>query len=284
MYLLISGEFVFFYWLSALVLGAYISFRYVPTFSTWVQTVTYLYAGKNSVVQILCSSAILLIVLGKDYNSRFSIVKWAYILFAFVMTFLLRGRTAILSTVIAISVFVLSSKGNTKKRVTFVVIVCVILIAIISDDSLNLIVRHALGLDTYQSIDLDRFSSGRLTLYKNAIDLFASNWLIGVGDYYVDNFYINSITTLGIIGGGPLILMWVVRIIMIIRNFKKNPKNLICVASMTLSVFYFIESLLEAYPPFGPGSCSFMFWLLCGLSDSGFCLLEGESVKKQLTS
>lgn len=27
-------------------------------------------------------------------------------------------------------------------------------------------------------------------------------------------------------------------------------------------IFYFIESLLEGQPPFGPGVSSFMFWML----------------------
>ena len=31
---------------------------------------------------------------------------------------------------------------------------------------------------------------------------------------------------------------------------------------MCLTMFYFIESVLEGYPPFGPGVSSFMFWFL----------------------
>ena len=35
----------------------------------------------------------------------------------------------------------------------------------------------------------------------------------------------------------------------------------------SLTIFYIVESILEGYPPFGPSSSSFLFWLLASYAD-----------------
>ena len=34
-----------------------------------------------------------------------------------------------------------------------------------------------------------------------------------------------------------------------------------------LAIFYFVETILKGFPPIGPGTCSFLFWIVCGYID-----------------
>lgn len=53
--------------------------------------------------------------------------------------------------------------------------------------------------------------------------------------------------------------MWITRAV---SNFKAGSGLNSDAFLMCLTMFYFIESVLEGYPPFGPGVSSFMFWFL----------------------
>ena len=53
--------------------------------------------------------------------------------------------------------------------------------------------------------------------------------------------------------------MWITRAV---SNFTVRSGLNLDAFLMCLTMFYFIESALEGYPPFGPGVSSFMFWFL----------------------
>ena len=101
--------------------------------------------------------------------------------------------------------------------------------------------------------------------------------LIGTGKYYVDSLYINVLTENGVIGALIIYIIWGLRIsrnFVVNRQYNAVPyvrKDMI----MCLTIFFFIESVLEGYPPFGPGVSSFMFWLLCSLDYSRIGASEG---------
>ena len=63
---------------------------------------------------------------------------------------------------------------------------------------------------------------------------------------------------MGLTGFVLVELIWGSRVYI---NFKQN-KGFIKDFLFCVTVFYLVESVLEGYPPFGPGVSSFMFWFL----------------------
>ncbi len=261
-----TAKVVFIYCFSSFVLSVYLLISFVPSLSSWLSTELYLYNGKNSAAQIMCSSAIILWVGVIPQRAVQTILKYAYIFFMLGVTLLFQCRTALLGTAIAILAFIVTQKISVKKRLWLALALIIVSIIALNNDTLGSIWKHALFIDKYKNSNLDAFSSGRLTYYTRALELFIDNWLFGVKDYYVDNFFINTLTALGVVGGLPVIAIWIYRL-NLNMGFRKSSDNRIKYIVMILTYFYLIESLLEAYPPFGPGTCSFMFWFLCGLAD-----------------
>ena len=55
---------------------------------------------------------------------------------------------------------------------------------------------------------------------------------------------------------------------------------------LTMTIYYTFTSILEAYPPFGPGSCSFLFWIINGFVDiecntAGGYIVENERAREE---
>ena len=75
----------------------------------------------------------------------------------------------------------------------------------------------------------------------------------------MDCSYILVLAELGIVGFILVELIWFTRAVLNIKKVTGNNRGtfLLC-----LTVFYLVESVLEGYPPFGPGVSSFMFWFL----------------------
>ena len=133
------------------------------------------------------------------------------------------------------------------------------------------LVFHSLFLDKYQGADLNTMSSGRVQNLLAALAKTAESPFIGLGEYYVDCFYINLFANVGLIGSFIFLAVWFKRIV----NNAKFGKCVVTVGVvksiqivLLLSIpLYLVESVLEGWPPFGPGACSFMFWLLGGFCD-----------------
>ena len=78
--------------------------------------------------------------------------------------------------------------------------------------------------------------------------------------------YLFLMTDVGLVGFIPIIILWVTRITKNVSAFIRE-KTPFTSCILCLTVFYFMESLFEAYPPFGPGVCTFMFWIVCAFLD-----------------
>lgn len=251
------------YIIFAFLLGGFVVIQYIPSLAFWLDASEYLYSGKNSLAQILMSAA--LIVLFFKFPKKW----WCNVIRVFIAAILiffcalLQCRTALLGLFVAIFLY---SFFNKKIAAFFWIGVVIAVFLILLIPKLYEIVEQALGLNRTDT-SWDGISSGRLSLYKEALMQFFSSPFIGTGDYYVDNFYLAVLTELGVIGGIPIILLFLVRIIITVRTFLNNKKSAYNALLFCLIIFYFIESLLECYPPFGPGVTSFMFWILCGYFD-----------------
>lgn len=203
-------------------------------------------------------------------GKKANILKLAAITYLIIISVFLQCRTAILGLACVLT-FHFFIRANVKRKAIFIVVLAIIILIVISTPTLLEIFRHTFALDKYESATVNELSSGRIGLWQKALGYFAESPLLGTVSYYVDCMYISAYTALGIFGGTALMVPWFKRIS---KNFKalgfalkhKSSSKLETTVSY-MTIFYFVESLLEGQPPFGPGACSAMFWLLCSYMD-----------------
>ena len=230
----------------------------------------YLFGSKNSFGQIAGVASVVLITFAiRKARLRRRLVFLALAIALAFMAMLMQCRTALLALFAAIIVQ-LCCAG--KKRMLIVVGFCAIFAFCLSP-TLQTYISHALFLDKYQDADLNAFSSGRLELWAAALDRTSENPMLGIGHYYVDCFYINTYANVGILGSLFVFPLWGIRVV---RNIKYGLSirhelgslEWLRITSLALTAFYLVESVLEGFPPFGPGASSFLFWMLSGFLDA----------------
>ncbi len=245
---------------SALAYAVYVQFTYFTSLSSWISNMEYAFVSKNSAAQIWGCAVIMIMTLlrfkNKYIQAGFYVIA-AYLVF---LCLLSQCRTAILGMGIAYMWYMVKNKKN---RLSLLVITLIfILIALFNWDFISNYLYKALFLGAQDNLDANRLSSGRLEYYQEAFQQFMDNPLLGVGSYYVDNHYLCVLTESGILGFILIEIIWAIRIML---NLRYQGDNNIQLFLMSITLFYFVESMFEAFPPFGPGVCSVAFWLLSQL-------------------
>ena len=247
------------YVVASVVFAIWVNVTYFPSYSSWLQARTYLFAEKNSAGQIW-GNAILLATLYIRYRSKTERVVFL-ILSAYLMIMIGIGqcRTSLLGIALAILVFIVYRSG---KKLRWIALLAIGAITALSIPRIREFMAQALFLTKYQGMGLNAFSSNRIEYWAEAFKLFLSSPVIGTGKYYVDCSYLLILTESGIMGLILVESIWVKKIIqsVSIRSLS-NVDNLLILST----VFYFIESIFEGYPPFGPGVCSFFYWFLSNI-------------------
>ena len=252
------GKVSTFYIIGSIILAIWININFFGSFSIWANSQMYIYAQKNPAAQIFSTSIILLMFNFKNKG----ILRICLAAYLFFIICILQCRTAIIALLFAFLIYIYT-KSKHKIRLTILLVCLIGLIYYIPQ--LNLFLSHVFLIDKYVNASLNTFSSNRMILYHNAYLLLKNNLFLGVGNYYVDNFYLNALLNYGLIVGGLLIIYTLYRFYKNI--FGKKCQNNVEKCLLLLTVYYFVTSLSEAYPPFGPGTCSLMFWLFSSYYD-----------------
>lgn len=248
---------------AAIVLAVTLQIKYVPSFAMWKMTTQYLYDDKNSAAQILASAILICIdKIKKSKSKKVEAVLISMAIYLFFVICLLQCRTAMLALACALVIRGFMYAKNKLRVICAMGLVGVMLYCI---PAVNSFIKQALLLNVYKGADINTFSSGRLSNYQRTIETIWQNPIIGCGKWYVDEFYISIIAELGILIGGLVILTWFWRVHLSFKRLKNCGYYALIVS---LTIYYLITSVLEAYPPFGPGSCAFLFWIFCGYLDS----------------
>lgn len=250
------------YVLFSLLYGIYIHVSFFPSYTEWLKCMSYAYDSKNTATQIWAVAGVLLL-LGVEYRNVFQKVIGCllsgYLLFICCLT---QGRTVLLAIACAYLAFVLL---NAKKKLRW--IICSIIAACLlwAFIPTRRFILHTFLVDLYSSnqmgtgLELNAFSSGRLGHYKDALLCISQSPVIGTGKYYVDNLYIAILAESGIIG---LLLILPVLVLRALQNLFVKAGKRDRALLLVLTTFYAVESVLEGYPPLGPGVCSMMFWFV----------------------
>ena len=246
------------YLLAAVIYAIWVQITYIPSYSSWLNTRMYLFKSKNSAGQIWVAAIFLIVWFVEFKNKVQKYICYASCFYLLIMTGICQCRTAMLSIAVALGAFAVS-RSRHKIRWIFTIVVCVIVLY--SIPFTRGFIEQALFLNKYAGTDLNTFSSGRIDTWKRAFDNFALSPIVGVGKYYVDSSYLLILAESGLLGFFLIEWIWVKKILICYNTsvFEMDNEK---VLFFFMTTFYIVESLLEGYPPFGPGVSSFMFWFL----------------------
>lgn len=264
------------YVLGASTLAIWMLANYFPGFSAWLSNQMYIFEGKNAAGQIIGVAAIVCFVACFKGSGKVRVLLGALSAMLTLTVLVMQCRTACVACLLSYAFLLLVTRNI---KILACLIVAALIIFVVLPQAGDIVV-HGFFLDLYAGADANTLSSGRLGFWDAAVSEFLGSPIIGTGDYYTDNFYINALANVGIAGAIPIFGLWGARIVLNVKygykTFSGNKDALTNRILLALSIFYFIESILEGYPPFGPGSCSFMFWLLCGFADAARSNLKAK--------
>ncbi len=263
------------FYVTSFVMFLYIFVTYVGSLSSWFNASYYIYEQKNSAAQIIACSIIIAAFLLKTEKRWLKFAKYFSLVVLFLILISMQCRTALIALIITAGMYYFVVLHG-KKKIAVTVLFLVALVLVINNDLLSQYVQKAFIFSKRQTMSIDGFTSGRLTNFSEAWSMFKEHPIIGTGHYRVDNLYLFTLADVGLVGFLPVLILWISRIRRNVLAFIKD-KNELTSCLLCLTVFYLCESFSEAYPPFGPGVCAFMFWIVCAFVDSGW----GHSEKSE---
>lgn len=250
----------------AVIFAVYVHMKYIPSYSSWITRQTYAFTQKNSAAQIWGSAILLSLLLLKKQRKLSNAVWMCVDAYLIILICLCQCRTAILALAVVAVVYF---HKYIRNRAGWFILAAVGALIVLRNERVVQFINQALMITKYRGTDMNTFSSGRLDLWENAFRTFTEHPVWGIGRYYVDCSYLSVLAETGIIGFCFIETIWAKRAISNFQNRRGLPEEDDCLGKCVslLTVFYMIESLLEGYPPFGPGVSSFMFWLLSAIGD-----------------
>lgn len=238
----------------------------------------YFNSAKNQTGQMLgIGSMLALFILPEFYNNV--LVKLA-LMFSGVVSFialvLLHSRTPIVALIVIGVLLFLQKKNKNIKDYAKVVIIFIVLVNIINQlGGLEYLLEPK---GSTANVNLNTVTSGRIDLYKIAIRDFINNPVWGIGAYaYIDNFILNILRSGGILLAILLFPLSYGKFISLYRKSTRilqkselNDESVYMLFTLTkyMIVFYCVISLMEGYPPLGPGTSVFFMWIMLGIADN----------------
>lgn len=246
--------------------------------SDWMDARIYVYGvGKNAIGQVLGVGIFISFFYLNGDSIVKKIIKYASTIIMIVGLLFVQCRTVILGVTVILTIwFFAFYKPRKSYKIWTVLIVGIIAIILFNNNHFMDIVEKALFLNKYEGQGINSYSSGRINQWGNGIKAFIADPLFGTS-YYVDNFYINSLANNGVI-------VFIMRIILFwsiaIKNIKCTTRNVnfkrLIVSVTILELFV---SVLEAFPPYGPGVATMMFWFLSGVAYYVSCCGGGGKIE-----
>ncbi|MBQ3804382.1 MAG: O-antigen ligase family protein [Prevotella sp.] len=218
--------------------------------------------AKNSMGQILLNCAIVIVLFPISRIMLFRFVQWFTIVPIVVMLFMLKSRSTLVGFFFVVFYMILQSRDKRIRWLTLAVVLAFIIYLLSNAEAFNTIVYGILmaGRDVN---DVNEVSSERIQTISEALEIIPDNILFGVGNKYVDCMPISMMLQFGFIG---FVIVITYIGILFRKIVKLDLKNNIHLATFLIFVAMVLNSLFEAWPPFGPGVKCFMLWMMLGFS------------------
>lgn len=246
--------------LFSFILSYYIYVDYIAKSN--ITDIEYAYSAKNSSGQILLGGVLIGTILWMPNKYWLKLPYVAMMLFTILVMFMLKSRATLVGFAFVVLYLIVKSKKKSLKVALVLSVSVLILVIVLNQTAYNVIVNSIIygGRDGY---DMDSVSSGRLTFIHYALMKINDSPIIGNGTYYVDCMPINIIVQYGFLGGIFIASM----LLMLYRRVKKMLVNgELGIVVYLLFMVYMINSLFEAYTPFGPGMKCFELWAFLGIA------------------
>ncbi len=225
---------------------------------------TYLVRGKNSYATILLAGSIIALL---AWDTKGRLAKRALLVVAVVISivvmFLTKSRATIAGFLFAVLYFVFMTK-NKKARILTIILCIACVVYLFASKGFYDVLVNSIILSGRSISDLDDVSSGRVSLVFAAIETLPGNLWFGSGFNYLDCFPIAIVCQYGIIGS-LVVFAFLFKIGKYV-NIKVKRDGKINTILFLLFWIYFINSLFEAYAPFGTGVKCMPLWMILGFS------------------
>ena len=259
------------YLICSVLFGFWMQKNFFLSYTTWLSTKIYLFQQKNSAGQIWVAAIFVSILLLEYRNNLERVLIYIACGYLLVLTGICQCRTALLGVAVAVIAFTIL-RAKHKRR--WILLITASALAVWFMPETHRFIEQALVLNKYVGADLNTFSSGRIDRYEQAFRSIISAPFIGVGRYYVDCSYLLIIAESGLIGFAMIEGIWLKKISMCFHYYEETQKSAFL---FMMTIFYIIESVLEGYPPFGPGVSSFMYWFLSSVMLNQEQIIEDDS-------
>lgn len=260
---------VYSYCLVCLFLG-YLSIKYyVEGFSLFSEN--YLVDGKNQIGQLLSLSIILLF-----YNLFFEkrksnlVFLCIIILITFVFLIIIKCRTAIFASVIAMFIIFHKLASNKDRRKFYYVLFPIMLLffSIYLESILKIMIDMLgfSGMETSAEITANRSSYNQI-----AVDHIVNNPLYGelkqvAGLPYIHNWILLHLTRYGLLFTIPFLLYYCTILFHFVKRIVKDNCKEIHNIGYYVLIVPFITSMFEPQAPFAPGTVFILVYILFGFS------------------
>lgn len=228
-----------------------------------MSSTTYAYSAKNSLGQILFVGGVMGLTGLKLFPSKFSrnfLIGSIIILFVIVM--LLKSRATILCIAFIFAYYM--TKHGTKRQRLYITLLAlfIALVILLNESAYNLVVVNIIFANRNAS-SASSLSSGRSELIMEALNIINDNYMIGIGHKYLDCMPISLLLQYGIFG---LIIVFGFLILLAIKVNYLSRTSVLNTTTFLIFWAFMLNSLFEAYPPFGPGVKCFPLWMMLGFS------------------
>ena len=244
------------YIISTLIVSFFVFENIMSNGFEWGSRV-YAYASKNSISQIFLTAIIFLFFISKKkLLLRLGIASWLILLMA-----MMRSRASLIGLVLV--VFAIITNKSIRKIYKFLIILGVLLFAIYTNrnPTLNEIIVQGIIYGGRSMTDLNDASSGRLDMLVSFINLFPDNCILGIGNYFLESFYLSSLLQFGSLGVIPFIAL----LIFPLTVYKKMQEGRERIIFGLIIACYYVNGIFEELAPFGPGVKCYMLWFILGL-------------------
>lgn len=230
----------------------------------------YAVAGKNASGAMLgISGCIALYLALQERKILYKCLDISCLILCLVEILTMRARLATLGLILLLCLILLRSNVKIKATHLICIIISIVTITLVAGGSIEQFVYDSF----FQNKERD-LTSGRTDLNKAAFDVILKSPFLGNlrGDYIIDdtyqvhNFLLNTISHYGLFFSLPWVVIYIkIALTSLFSAFKYNvTSNGLTFLSNTLMLYLLWESLGEYTYPFGPGTITFIPFLLWG--------------------
>ena len=254
--------------ISFLIIISYVAFMQITTnIGAFVIKDQYLVDNKNSLGLVIGTGIVLAFILAleKSTNRKFKVFYFVVAVFLLYCDLTIRARAATLFAVF-LCFYVVYLRNGSKRLISMIVAMIPLLLMVLLFVPSVFDYFYASIFSGYEGGDVTGNRMVRNTAAISAImdDPFLCKLNHDYGVHQVHNFFLKTWYEKGLLFGWPILLMYVLQFIDIVKcSIKKCDINNRFSIGFLLGIYPFLNSLAETTLPYGPGTDSvinFIFW------------------------